>query len=393
MQDAMTAKIKLARLYLETNRASSAFKVLTKLQEDLTNTDGNYNQQNGVKLSLYKILKAYYDQIGDVKAAYHTQTKYYSLKDSIEHINRGLKAADMDMAFELNAQKYNTVILQKESQLKTAYLIASGILALGAIFSLFFFWRDMKKSRSYIAKLKRLNHQNQQTLTALEQTREENDKILRIVAHDLRNPLSGITGVVALMMEEDGFTEETRQELALIKATGENSLSLVNELLQINFNMKDLEMSSLDMDELVQYCAELLKHKAETKGQTIVAKSTPVSILANREKIWRVLSNLIGNAIKFSPNDSVISIALQEVENHTVLVSVKDEGIGIPASMADQLFDIFTPAKRAGTAGEESFGMGLSICKQIIEAHGGKIWFESEIGKGTTFYFSLPTKA
>ncbi|RZJ44988.1 MAG: HAMP domain-containing histidine kinase [Chryseobacterium sp.] len=295
----------------------------------------------------------------------------------------------MDMAFELNAQKHKAAILEKESELKTAYLFAFGVLVLAALFSLLFLWRDMKKSRSYINKLKKLNLQNQQTLAALEQSQAENDKIMRIVAHDLRNPLSGITGVVALMLEEEGFSAETKEELALIKATGENSLALVNELLQINFNMKDLEMNEVDMGELVQYCAELLRHKAATKNQQIIAESFTVMLIANREKIWRVLSNLIGNAIKFSPTNALITINMESKADE-IVVSVSDQGIGIPHQMAANLFEMFTTSKRVGTAGEESFGMGLSICKQIVEAHGGKIWFESKAEVGSTFYFSLP---
>jgi len=392
-QDAMTVKIKLADLYLKTNRASLCYTLLNNLFNSLTSADVENSQRNNLLLSYHRLLKIYYDKVGNISDAYTAQTKFYALKDSLSSVNKGLKVADMEMAFELNEQKYKASMLEKEGEVKTAYLVTFGLLVVGAIFSILFFWRDMKKSRSYIDKLRKLNYQNQQTLAALEQSREDNDKILRIVAHDLRNPLSGITGVVALMMEEDGFSEETKEELALIKATADHSLSLVNELLQINFNMNDLEMNNVDMDELVQYCAELLKHKAEAKGQKIVAKSIPVTIIANREKIWRVLSNLIGNAIKFSPNDSIIFIELQQGDEHAVLLTVKDQGIGIPPGMGDHLFDIFTPAKRAGTAGEESFGMGLSICKQIIEAHGGKIWFESEIGQGTTFYFTLPILA
>ncbi|RZK59803.1 MAG: sensor histidine kinase [Pedobacter sp.] len=389
VQDAMTAKIKLAKVYLQMNRPSSAYDILKNVQLQLSNFNGDQNHNIVVKIGLYRLLSEYHDQVGEIKGAYKAQTSYHRLKDSIANVNKGLKAIDMDMAFELNDQKYKSAILQKESQLKTAYLVAFGILILGAAFSLLFFWRDMKKSRSYITRLKKLNTQNQQTLAALEQSQAENDKILRIVAHDLRNPLSGITGVVALMLEEEGFSEETREELALIKATGENSLGLVNELLQVNFNLEDLTMDEVDMGELVQYCAELLRHKATEKNQKITDHGFPIIVTANREKIWRVLSNLIGNAIKFSPRDSSIKVTMQKKE-HELVVSVSDNGIGIPHQMADKLFDMFTAAKRDGTAGEQSFGMGLSISKQIIEAHGGKLWFESKVEKGTTFHFSLP---
>ena len=99
------------------------------------------------------------------------------------------------------------------------------------------------------------------------------------------------------------------------------------------------------------------------------------------------MSNLIANAIKFSPVDTVINIKLYQ-KDQNVVVEVQDQGIGIPSDLKDKLFN--PEAQRPGTAGETSFGMGLSIAKQLIAAHAGKIWFESKVGVGTTFFVSLP---
>jgi signal transduction histidine kinase len=105
--------------------------------------------------------------------------------------------------------------------------------------------------------------------------------------------------------------------------------------------------------------------------------------------IWRVVSNLISNAIKFSPVGETIHLKCISEASH-VQISVADHGIGIPDEIKDKVFNMFTEAKRSGTIGEKSFGLGLSICKQIIEKHHGKIWFESKPGNGTTFYIKLP---
>jgi signal transduction histidine kinase len=94
--------------------------------------------------------------------------------------------------------------------------------------------------------------------------------------------------------------------------------------------------------------------------------------------------------MKFSPAQSSITIRLKE--DNGVLISVHDRGIGIPATIASHLFDPFTPGKRKGTAGEQTFGLGLYISKQIVEAHGGRIWFESEEQNGTSFFVRLPNK-
>jgi len=103
----------------------------------------------------------------------------------------------------------------------------------------------------------------------------------------------------------------------------------------------------------------------------------------------RVLSNLISNAIKFSPRGATIYVSIADCKKE-VEIAVKDDGIGVPEKMQEEIFNMFTEAKRPGTAGEKSFGLGLSISKQIVEHHQGSIWVESETGKGSTFYVRLP---
>jgi len=105
--------------------------------------------------------------------------------------------------------------------------------------------------------------------------------------------------------------------------------------------------------------------------------------------MWRVISNIVNNAIKFSPEQSVIDIKLKRKE-HSVLLSVHDTGIGIPKALQDKIFNMSPEVSRTGTIGEESYGLGLSISQKIIEEHQGKIWFESTDGKGSVFYVELP---
>jgi len=114
--------------------------------------------------------------------------------------------------------------------------------------------------------------------------------------------------------------------------------------------------------------------------------------LINREKIWRVISNLISNAIKFSPKGAVIYVIVNQ-KHQGVEICVKDYGIGIPDKLQQQVFNMFTEAKRPGTDGEKSFGLGLSICRQIVEKHSGRIWLKSESNNGSSFYVYLPAQA
>ena len=106
--------------------------------------------------------------------------------------------------------------------------------------------------------------------------------------------------------------------------------------------------------------------------------------------MWRVVSNIINNAIKFSPENSTIRVKLQKKNASAVLLSVQDNGIGIPVDLQDKIFTGNPQNRRPGTMGEESHGLGLSIVKKIVEEHGGNIWFESSVAGGTVFYVELP---
>jgi signal transduction histidine kinase len=149
-----------------------------------------------------------------------------------------------------------------------------------------------------------------------------------------------------------------------------------------------MEKEPIDLEALLQYCIALLQHKADAKHQKIELQAKPVVMNCSRERMWRVISNLVGNAIKFSPEGETISVALKQEANQ-ILISVQDRGIGIPSNMQDRVFDLFTDAKRKGTAGEPSHGLGLAVSKQIVEAHGGKIWLDSEPGRGTAFHITF----
>ncbi len=219
---------------------------------------------------------------------------------------------------------------------------------------------NWQKSKRNIKVLGSLNHQiNDQNyslehaLKELKVSSQEKDRILRTVAHDLRNPIGGIASLTNAMGDDD-YSDEQKELINLIKETSNNSLELINEILEVtNDGTPALHKEVVEINSLLSHSVALLRFKAAEKGQLIILEllETPVEVLISREKIWRVMSNLISNAIKFSPKQET---------------------------------------KRPGTDGEKSFGLGLSISKQIIEDHGGKIWFESNFSSGTTFFVRLP---
>ena len=170
-------------------------------------------------------------------------------------------------------------------------------------------------------------------------------------------------------------------------------MEMINALLKTGLaDENEQEVTTvIDLRSLLYDSVELLQFKASEKGQQIIFEGddVPVIVNANHEKLWRVFNNLIVNAIKFSYEGGMIKVGIK-TENGCTVISIADNGIGIPPGQKDSVFEMFTPAKKAGTHGEQPFGLGLSISKRIIEKHRGKIWFENNADAGTTFFIELP---
>lgn len=234
-----------------------------------------------------------------------------------------------------------------------------------------------------ITDLKRMNMK-------LQQLNNTKDSILGIVAHDLRNPITAIIGLSDLLKVTP---QETEHYVNLINRSCNNALSIIVDLLDITELGNDTFKLDTDTTELNAFINDILvleNHNAINKNIKINFETNrdDIFVRINHDKFARVISNLISNAVKFSHSDSRIMIST--LYNHNmVLIKVQDQGIGIPPVMQEVIFDKFTKAGRKGTAGEKSFGLGMSIVKQIVELHDGNIWLESEENKGTAVYIEL----
>lgn len=275
--------------------------------------------------------------------------------------------------------------------LKFSVLIS---LALGII--VYQIWRNTRKTVANLRAVTKLNgvitQSNvalQDTVNALEESEMEKEKMLRIVAHDLRNPIAAMISGADVLFWDQAPSEEQAMLVNAIQQSGQLAFGLIGQILQSGPDKKKISKSEEDLAEIVQSCIDMLSYKGKEKRQTIYYDYEKAMVPVDREKIWRVFSNLLSNAVKFSPQESAINVNLKKRSNLTLL-SVQDHGIGIPDDLKGHIFLSTNDARREGTAGEQSFGIGLAICKQIVEAHGGKIWFESVKGTGTTFFVELP---
>lgn len=240
----------------------------------------------------------------------------------------------------------------------------------------------------YFKNLEQLEKTNKRLLLA----QEQKERILNTVAHDLRSPISNISGISKMMLTHELPEEKKTNFLKLVEHSAHSALSLINNLLQQGDDgTQALPILQTDVNAVLKEWVPSLQFGANEKKIRIQLNclDKPAMILMNCDRMERVFTNLVNNAIKFSPEHSVITIKVTQQDGF-VVVRVSDEGIGIPKEKLTQVFEMFTDAKRTGTAGEKGFGMGLSISKQIIEQHHGLISVESEEGKGTTFMVKLP---
>jgi signal transduction histidine kinase len=221
---------------------------------------------------------------------------------------------------------------------------------------------------------------------------DQKERILNSVAHDLRSPISNIASISKMMLADNRLEKEQNELLKLIEYSSDSSLYLINELLQNNnIILQPYLVNEVNMNPLIFQWLQSIRFRANEKKIRIETDITSqiLMVAVDAEKTERVFTNLVNNAIKFSPENSVITITLSREDANALLI-VKDEGIGIPKENHQRIFDTFTNAKRSGTAGEKSFGLGLSICKQIIEQQKGTISLESVVGHGSSFFVRFP---
>ena len=162
-------------------------------------------------------------------------------------------------------------------------------------------------------------------------------------------------------------------------------------LSRIESGKLDLDLWSVNVIALLVSTVALNKILAAKKRITLefIHEHETLQVMLDAHRIEQVIHNLLGNAIKFSPAESRIRVRIVETEKH-VTIAVEDQGPGIPEQELAKMFDPFERTSVKSTAGEKSSGLGLAIAKKIVDAHGGKLWAESEVGKGSTFFISLP---
>ncbi|MGQ9645608.1 MAG: ATP-binding protein [Thermodesulfobacteriota bacterium] len=246
--------------------------------------------------------------------------------------------------------------------------------------------------KGYIAQLERANQE-------LKQVDEMKSEFVSVASHELRTPLATIKNAVQLVLK--GMAGEVNEAQANFLAMAEKNINrltnILNDLLDLSrieagkFGMK---FEELDLRAPISFVLSSLKTQADGKSvrlESDVPTDLPY-VYGDREKVAQILTNLVGNAVKFTPEGGTVTISarLLETTRDAVRISIRDTGIGIPNDQLEKIFEKFHQVESPLHHSVSGTGLGLAITKGLVEAHQGKIWVESEVGKGSTFTFILP---
>ena len=231
----------------------------------------------------------------------------------------------------------------------------------------------------------------------IEQINMEKDKFFSIIAHDLRGPFSSIVSFSELLSEriKENKLERIGDYAERIFKASQKSINLLTNLMtwarsktgRMEFNPETLNLTELINENIMLFSELAVQKSISLKYST----SDDIKVFADKDMLSAILRNLISNAVKFNFPEGEINVTSEAIADG-VIISVNDNGMGMSDNLKDDLFKINKKTGRIGSAGELSSGLGLILCKELIEKHGGEIWVESEEGKGSVFYVKIPNQ-
>jgi two-component system, sensor histidine kinase LadS len=242
-------------------------------------------------------------------------------------------------------------------------------------------------------EVKERTQEIQQKNERLEEVNRVKDKLFSVVSHDIKGPLGSLQMALSLLKSGKVSQEEFKKISAALEVRFSETTEFVENLLQwatLQLKGKSFEPSLVNLSDLAKETVRLLKPELDKKNiQLETHLQDLLKVYTDLNMMRSVLRNLLTNAIKFTRTGGTIALKAEYRTENEILVSVADTGVGISKEHSDKLFTLATVSKE-GTDAEKGTGLGLMLCKEFIEKNGGKIWFESQEGKGTTFYFTLP---
>lgn len=364
----------LAATYLALDKPDSAL-LFARESYPLTLKFGYYNFIEEIS----EILGKTHYALKSIDSAYIFMQKAHNYQDSLRKQERERALLGALARVEVEEHKYQNSLLKQQNEQLLSFGVWITLLFLVILIISFALWKQNQARRRLLMHLQELN--------------ATKDKLFAILGHDLRSPIASLVNVMEMLNNDIISPKEFMFFSARLKEDVKHvHFTLNNLLIWANSQMKGLKTSTQDIDlqGLITENINLFSTIAHTKNIDI-SYEIPASAYtkADKDQIDLVLRNLISNALKFTPPYGKIHISVSPQDSFWK-ISVKDTGVGISPERLAKLFLQGTYFSSLGTGGEKGTGFGLWICKEMIEKNGGKIWVESEEGKGSTFSFTLP---
>jgi len=361
------------------------------------------------KLDDFLFLGESHEGLGNLEKSLYYYKEHFKLKDSLFSSDKEKKVQLFNALNELEKTHFTITDLSNKNEIaqvkyetekKISYFLIVAIIVFAFLVILLIHQQSDKKKaynllefRNY--QINKMNKEIQGQRDDLKQMNKTKDKFFSIIAHDLKNPFNSIKGFTELLIDNNHEYDEEKQLkfLKIIKDSTNKASALLNNLLiwansqsgNLAFSPKRIELVNHVMDAVSLLEIQAIKKEIEIFNNV----DHNLAVKADENMLNTILRNLISNSIKFTKPQGEIRI-LSKYAGDMVEVSVKDDGVGISKENIEGLFSIDKKNSIVGTANEKGSGLGLVLCKDFIEKHGGKIWVNSVINSGSEFVFTLP---
>lgn len=397
-------KIEIAQLYLEWEKAIQAKRYLKEALQSAKELDSRSRQSE-----IYKHLALVHDQLNEPLVAYKYNKRYVSMKDSLlnektlEEMGQSKRRFDVQKSeHEIQMLKKGNELLAKNEEIRKQqiYLFAISTVAI----LLFLLWN--KNKLNYQNRVNKLLEEKNLLLNSkndeihlknkqLELSNEDLQQFAYVASHDLKEPLRMINSYTKLLKRKysSAFDESGNEFMHYIVDAVERMETLLNDLLDFSrAGTQNAPSKFVSTNDVMFMVESNLRHRIELLKATLVIKNKNLPLIkAHQTQLLQLLQNLVSNGMKFKGDrDPIVEVDAKPSDNGYVF-SVKDNGIGISKENLEKVFEMF---RRLHTREEyEGTGIGLATCKRIVATWGGDIWVESQQGKGSTFFFSVPDAA
>lgn len=349
----------------------------------------------------YNVLYLTHEKMGNYKQALYFRNLEVDLNDSLKTIHKQNIIRNMQSAYDLEKKNQQIDLLNKDKVISRKELekarLKRDILTVGTILSLltaFILLRNNIQKRKLSEQLALQNKDISAQNLQLEELIHVKDRLFSIIGHDLRGPVLTVRNMMNMVKEESISEEETGYWIDKASETLVMTSSLVENLLYWAKSQLDgihPNPTSFDLRKVIDQNVMLLKERAAEKGVTVKSETIAEAgaVYADEIMIDIVIRNLMENAVKFSEPGNIVTV-FAERKTPSMVIIVKDNGKGIPEEAQSKIFNKYTSYTTFGTASEKGSGLGLLLCKELVEKNNGTIWFESKLGIGTSFYFTIP---